>query len=123
MADLRRQNGRDEPWQLHYFGVGNESWGCGGNMRPEYYADLYRRYQTFVRNFGDNRLYKIACGPNVDDYHWTEVLMREAGALDGRPEPALLHLPGTWQQKGSATEFDEDEWFDDPQEGRCAWTN
>ncbi len=53
MADLRRQNGREEPWRLKFFGVGNENWGCGGNMRPEYYADLYRRYQTYVRNFGE----------------------------------------------------------------------
>ena len=112
MADLRRQNGRDKPWRLPYFGVGNESWGCGGNMRPEYYADLYRRYQTYVRNYGDNRIYKIACGANGDDYRWTEVLMREAGAVDGRPQPALLHGAGRrGSKKGSATDFDEDEWF------------
>jgi len=111
MADLRRQNGREEPWRLPFFGIGNENWGCGGNMRPEYYADLYRRYQTYVRHFGKNRIYKIACGPNGDDYRWTEVLMREAGAyMDG----LSLHyytVPGTWAKKGSATEFDEDEWF------------
>ncbi|WP_434655463.1 hypothetical protein [Thermoanaerobacterium thermosaccharolyticum] len=51
MANLRASNGRKEPWKLKYFGVGNESWGCGGNMRPEYYADVYRRYSTYVRNF------------------------------------------------------------------------
>ena len=77
MADLRRQNGREQPWKLKYFGVGNENWGCGGNMRPEYYADQYRRYQTYVRNFSGNRIFKIACGPNGDDYEWTEVLMRD----------------------------------------------
>ncbi|HKC72762.1 MAG TPA: alpha-N-arabinofuranosidase [Chloroflexota bacterium] len=112
MADLRRQNGRDEPWELPYFGVGNENWGCGGNMRPDYYADLYRRYQTYVRNLGGNRVSRIACGPNRDDYHWTEVLMREAGRyMDG----LSLHyytVPGPSRQaRGSATDFGEEEWF------------
>ena len=45
LANERRANGRDKPWKLKYFGVGNESWGCGGNMTPEYYADEFRRYQ------------------------------------------------------------------------------
>lgn len=111
MADWRRQNGRDKPWRLPFFGVGNESWGCGGHMRPEYYADLYRRYQTYVRNFSGNRIYKIACGPNTNDYRWTHVLMREAGRfMDG----LSLHyytVPRDWHKKGSATEFDEDEWY------------
>ena len=83
MADLRRKNGRDEPWALTYWGVGNENWGCGGSMRPEYYADEYRRYQTYVRNFGERQLYKIACGPRNDDYHWTEVLMQNSRSMRG----------------------------------------
>jgi alpha-N-arabinofuranosidase len=112
MANLRAANGRKEPWKLKYFGVGNENWGCGGNMRPEYYADLYRRYGSYVRNFGGNKVFKIAGGPNVDDYKWTEVLMREAGRfMDG----ISLHyytIPGDfWLGKGSATNFEEDEWF------------
>lgn len=112
MADWRRQNGRAEPWKLTYFGVGNENWGCGGNMRPEYYADLYRHYQTYVRNYGGNKIYRIACGANSGDYRWTEVLMREAARfMDG----LSLHyytVPGpTWQEKGSATEFTEQDWF------------
>ena len=60
MANLRKENGQDKPWDLQYFGVGNENWGCGGNMRPEYYADLYRHYSTYVRNYGENKVYKIA---------------------------------------------------------------
>jgi alpha-N-arabinofuranosidase len=112
MAEWRRANGRDKPWKLKYFGIGNENWGCGGNMRPEYYADLYRQYQTYVRNLGGNRIYKIACGPNVDDYRWMETLMREAGRfMDG----ISLHyytIPGDfWTGKGSATRFDEREWY------------
>jgi alpha-N-arabinofuranosidase len=111
MANLRRQNGREEPWRLPYFGVGNESWGCGGNMRPEYYADEYRRYQTYVRKFGEHRTYKIACGANDFNYEWTEVLMRNAG---GHMNGLSLHyytVPHTWNKKGSATNFDQSEWF------------
>ncbi|WP_434640642.1 alpha-N-arabinofuranosidase [Thermoanaerobacterium thermosaccharolyticum] len=111
MANLRASNGRKEPWKLKYFGVGNESWGCGGNMRPEYYADVYRRYSTYVRNFGSNKIFKIACGPNTDDYNWTEVLMREAGKFVDGLSLHYYTVPGTWERKGSATDFDEEEWF------------
>ena len=111
MVNWRQENGRQEPWKVKYFGVGNENWGCGGNMRPEYYADLYRRYQTYVRNYGDNKLYKIAGGANVDDYNWTEVLMREAGHLMDGLSIHYYTIPGDfWTGKGSATDFTEDEW-------------
>lgn len=113
MANLRKLNGREQPWKVKYFGVGNESWGCGGNMRPEYYADEFRRYGTYVRNYGDNKVYKIACGANSEDYNWTEVLMRQAG---GHMHGLSLHyytLPtGNWQDKGSATDFDSTAWFE-----------
>ena len=49
MADLRKENGHEAPWKVDYFGVGNENWGCGGNMTPEYYANEYRRYQTYAQ--------------------------------------------------------------------------
>lgn len=111
MANLRRQNGRNEPWRLPYFGVGNESWGCGGNMRPEYYADEYRRYNTFVKNYGLSRIERIACGANSEDYNWTEILMERVG---GRMNGLSLHyytLPrNDWQKKGGATGFAEAEW-------------
>jgi alpha-N-arabinofuranosidase len=111
MANWRTENGQEEPWKLKYFGVGNENWGCGGNMTPEHYADLYRRYQTYVRNYGDNKLYKIAGGANVDDYNWTEVLMREAGHLMDGLSIHYYTIPGDfWTGKGSATDFTEDEW-------------
>jgi alpha-L-arabinofuranosidase len=111
MADLRRAGGRADPWAVRFWGVGNESWGCGGNMRAEFYADQFRRYATFCRNFGENKLYKIACGATDVDYHWTEVLMRESGKyLDGLSFHNYI-LPGTWEAKGSATEFDEGAWF------------
>ena len=112
MAELRKQNGREKPWKLKYFGVGNENWGCGGNMRAEYYADLYRRYSTYVRNYGGNRIFKIACGSGNFDTHWTEVLMREAGRFMDGLSMHWYSLPtGNWKDKGSATEFGEDQWF------------
>jgi alpha-N-arabinofuranosidase len=111
MADLRRANGRPASWPVRFWGVGNENWGCGGEMRPEFYADNYRRYATYCRNFGNNRLYKIACGANTDDYHWTEVLMREAGRHMHGLSLHYYTVPGTWEAKGSATQFGEADWF------------
>ncbi|MFW5686183.1 MAG: alpha-N-arabinofuranosidase, partial [Spirochaetota bacterium] len=115
MADWRRENGQDAPFGLKYFGVGNENWGCGGNMRPEYYADLYKRYNTFARTYGDAKLYRVACGPRGADYTWTDVLMREAGNfMDGL---ALHYYSRSFPTgsnrdfpRGSATQFDEDMW-------------
>ena len=84
LAEARKKNGREQPWKLPFFGVGNENWGCGGNMTPEYYADQFKRYATYVHSFGDNKVFKIACGPNGADTKWTEVLMREVGKrMDG----------------------------------------
>jgi alpha-N-arabinofuranosidase len=112
MADLRRKNGKAEPWKLRFFGIGNENWGCGGSMRPEFYADLYRRYQTYVRNFSGNRVYKIACGSYSDNYHWTDVLMREAGRMMNGLSFHYYTVPGGWGNKNSATKFGEPEWFE-----------
>ena len=106
VAQERWANGRKEPFGVKYIGVGNENWGCGGNMRPEFYADLYRRYQTFCRNYGSHRLYRIACGPNGDDTNWTEVLMRQAGYAMDALTMHYYTVPGSWESKGSATQFD-----------------
>lgn len=111
VVQKRWANGHKEPFNLKYLGVGNESWGCGGNMRPEFYADEYRRYQTYCRNYGQNRLYRIACGPNVDDWNWTEQVMRVAAPF---MDAITLHYythPHGWEKKGSATEFDADEYY------------
>ena len=102
----RWENGRKDPWGVRYWGVGNENWGCGGNMRPEYYADEFRRYQTYCRNYGKNRLFRIACGANADDYRWTEVLMERAGRYMDALTLHYYTVCNVWQKKGSATEFD-----------------
>jgi alpha-N-arabinofuranosidase len=110
LANERRKNGQDAPWTITYWGVGNENWGCGGNMRAEFYADEYRRYATYCRHFSDGKLYRIAGGPHDDDYRWTAVLMREVAA---RMEGLSLHYYSfiRWQDKKPATQFDESEWF------------
>jgi alpha-L-arabinofuranosidase len=112
LADLRRQNGRDQPWNVSFWGVGNESWGCGGQMTPEFYSDQYKRYSEFCKNYPGAPLKLIASGPNGDDYRWTEVLM------DKLPLSQLwgvsMHyytVAGEWRHKGSATEFGEDTYF------------
>lgn len=77
MADLRRKNGREKAWKVDYFGVGNENWGCGGNMTPSYYGNLYRRYQTYVRNYDQKHpIFKVCCGPNAGDTYWTENVLK-----------------------------------------------
>ena len=110
MAKLRKQNGREKPWKVHFFGVGNESWGCGGSMRPEYYADLYRRYSTYCRNYNGNELFKIASGASDYDYNWTEVLMKNVGT---RMNGLSLHYYTVmdWNKKGSATQFNDDDYY------------
>ena len=111
LTEQRKKNGRAEPWKLEYLGVGNENWGCGGNMRPEYYADVYKRYQTFCRNYSGNRLYRIACGPSSADYNWTEAMMKN---LDSNNVDAIdLHyytMP-VWPEMESATDFDDELYY------------
>ncbi|MHC4624725.1 MAG: alpha-N-arabinofuranosidase [Planctomycetota bacterium] len=109
MSNLRRQNGRDKPWKVKYWGIGNENWGCGGRMRPEYYADLYRRFSTYVRGYGDNQVYRIGCGAGGRNLQWTEVVMREAGR--GMQALAFHYYCGSGRGKKLAAEFDEGDWF------------
>lgn len=113
MADLRAKNGHAEPWKVKYFGVGNENWGCGGNMRPSYYADLYRRFQTYVRDYGDNHVFRIACGPGIaDDYNWTEEVMRIAGNYMNGLSLHYYTVPGTFEKKTAATGFDTNTYYE-----------
>lgn len=104
----RWANGSKEPFNVRFWGIGNENWGGGGNMRPEYYSDVYRQFQTYCRTYGDNVPYKIACGTSGEDLEWTEVMMKTASRfMDG----LSLHyytFPKTWEDKGSATDFDDE---------------
>ncbi|MBP3273535.1 MAG: alpha-N-arabinofuranosidase [Butyrivibrio sp.] len=120
MSNLRKENGSEKAWTVDYFGVGNENWGCGGNMTPEYYGNEYRRYQTYVRQYDDKKpIKKICCGANVDDYHWTEQVLKTCfdhapEHLHGFMDLLSLHyydMPFGWEPKVSATEFDEDVYY------------
>jgi alpha-N-arabinofuranosidase len=111
LANLRRRNGRAKAWKIPYFAVGNETWGCGGNMRPEYYADIYRQYATFIKDHSGNRIQKLASGGYDENYKWTEVLMSQAAKqMDGLSLHYYTLPTGKWDKKGSATQFDEKEW-------------
>ena len=112
MSALRRSNGQQDPWNVKFWGVGNESWGCGGNMRPEFYADQVRRYGSFLPGYGKVRAFKIVTGPSDADYNWMEVMMRDAGRYFDGIDFHHYMLPGTWAKKGSSTEFTEAEWSD-----------
>jgi alpha-N-arabinofuranosidase len=112
MAELRKKNGRADPWKVRFWGIGNENWGCGGNMSAEFYADNYRRYATYVRGYGGVQPYKIACGPNSDNYHWTRVLMEKAARYMNGLALHYYTVPGGERtHRGSAIEFTEADWF------------
>jgi alpha-N-arabinofuranosidase len=113
VAQMRGQNGHPDPYKVTFWGIGNESWGCGGNMTPEFYSDQFKRYASFAKDYPGAKLKKIASGPNADDYNWTEVCMKN---IPSRMMWGLsLHyytIPtGNWGHKGSATSFSEQEYF------------
>lgn len=111
LTELRKKNGREKPWKIKYIGIGNESWGCGGQMTPDYYSDLYRRYAEFARNYSGNKLYKVASGASDYDYQWTETLMQKVGH---RMNALSLHYytVRTWDgDKGSATQFSDKDYY------------
>ncbi|MGC4102434.1 alpha-N-arabinofuranosidase [Ferruginibacter sp.] len=112
MTDFRMANGRTTPWKVGFWGLGNEAWGCGGNMKVEHYVDVYRQYATFMTDWNNSdKLYRIASGASDNDYHWTEVLMKE---LPANMFDALgLHHYSVidWNKKGPSTNFSEKEYF------------
>jgi alpha-N-arabinofuranosidase len=112
LAELRRTNGHAQPFQVRFWGVGNESWGCGGNMTPELYAGKYSQYAEFCKDYPGSRLFRIASGANGDDYRWTETLMKniQPGAMQGLSLHYYTLVDG-WDKRGSATDFSEDQYF------------
>ncbi|KQP74194.1 alpha-N-arabinofuranosidase [Microbacterium sp. Leaf288] len=120
MASLRRENGRDEPWKVPFWGIGNEAWGCGGNFTAPQFASEARRYATFCRDHGDNKLYRIAAGASDDDVTWTTALMEALNCLGCQRDPKNIFqaisfhyytLAGTWEHKGSATSFSTEDYY------------
>ncbi len=112
MSDLRKKNGRAEPWKVKLWGIGNEAWGCGGNMKPEYYADEYRKYATFIADWENTGgLMRIASGASDADYNWTETLMKNI-PLNMLGGVAMHHYSVLdWNKKGPAIEFSEEQYF------------
>ncbi len=112
MAILREQNGKKQPWDVKIWGVGNEAWGCGGNMKPEHYADIYKQYATFMTDWtNSDKLFRVASGANGADYNWTEVMMRDI-PKDMIEGVALHHYSSVqWSNKGDATDFSEEQYF------------
>ena len=114
MSALRRKNGREQPWKLKYFGIGNETWGGGGNMTPEFYAGVYKQFRTFCRDYSGNVLFPIACGANSSDYHWTEVMMQNLKNAFWQAKGLALHFYSIpdWNNKGGATTFTDDHYYE-----------
>jgi len=120
MVRLRKENGREQPWRVPFWGIGNEAWGCGGNMTAQAYTDLARRYSTYCRDHGDNRLYRIAAGARDDDYSWTKTLMEAMNCLGCQHKPSSFFqavsfhyytVPGPWEDKGDALTFTDDDYY------------
>jgi len=112
LTAMRKLNGHPEPFNVSFWGVGNESWGCGGNMTPEYYANEFKRYATFAKDYKNAKLKKIATGPSDGDYNWTEVMMKNVGTRMWGMSLHCYTLPtGNWNDKGSATKFTEAQYF------------
>lgn len=110
MTNLRRQNGREKPWKIRYWGVGNENWGCGGNMSAAGYAENYRRYATYCRNYSGNTLEKVACGPSGEDYEWMETLFKNVPLNQLQSVSLHNYTVSDWNNKGSATKFNENDY-------------
>ncbi len=113
VVQLRAKNGHPEPYKVRFWGIGNESWGCGGNMTPEFYCDEFKRYASFAKDYPGVPLKKIASGPNAGDYNWTEVVMKKIPAymMWGISLHYYTIPTGDWGHKGSATAFSEEEYF------------
>jgi alpha-N-arabinofuranosidase len=109
MANLRRLNGRSEPWKVKFWGIGNETWGCGGNMTAEYYSNLYKQFSTFCP--GE---YKILSGGISNDLDWTETIMKATKKNRELIQGYSFHyytICHDWTKKGAAINFNENEWF------------
>ncbi|MBN1116142.1 MAG: alpha-N-arabinofuranosidase [Bacteroidales bacterium] len=112
LTDMREENGRSTPWNVKYWGIGNESWDCGGHMTVDYYINLYKRYATAMTSyFNTEGLFRIAVGPGFPDYNWTEKLMQEIPArrFEGI---SLHHYAVNWDHRSSSYDFNDEEYFD-----------
>jgi len=112
LAKRRAANGREKPWKVPFLGIGNENWGCGGRMTPEYYSDLYRRFSVYARGWSGNELHRIAAGPGGTRLGWLDVLAdRVRRGIEGISMHYYTTGSARWEDKLPATGFGEDQWF------------
>jgi alpha-N-arabinofuranosidase len=102
LADERAANGSPEPFNVRYWGVGNENWGCGGPMTPERYGELYQNFANYLRSFGGTRLFLVACGPSGNDMRWSRGLL--ATLAGNSPNPRLPQGWSTHYYEGGSKE-------------------
>jgi alpha-N-arabinofuranosidase len=108
----RARNGHPKPWKIAYFAVGNEAWGCGGNMTPEHYVDLFRQDANFLKAPKGERPTIVASGGNDNDTSWTTALISNSNRDMGAISFHYYTIPGDrWQSKGPTTGFGEDQWI------------
>ena len=107
MAKLREANGHKEPYNVKLWGVGNETWGGGGYMTPEYYAMEYRRYSEIMNNTSKG-LELISSGANAADYSWTRRMMNEIG----NPKMSGMSFHYYCGTAGTATEYTDAQWYE-----------
>lgn len=91
LAERRAAWGDQEPWNVRFWGVGNESWGCGGNLTPEEYSVEFRKFTAWTPNYG-TPLAMIAAGPNGADYNWTHGFFEQMA----RKSPGSLRSVWGW---------------------------
>jgi len=112
LTDMREASGRDKPWNVKYWGIGNESWDCGGNMSVEHYINLYKQFATAMTTYSNTeKLFRVAVGPGGPNYKWTEEIMR--GIPARRFEGLSIHHYSVinWGDKGSSYEFTDEQYF------------
>ena len=112
MTDIREKSGHEKPWNVKFWGIGNESWDCGGNMTVDHYIDLYKQYATAMTSYSNTeKLFRVAVGPGGPDYTWTEEIMK--GIPARRFEGVSIHHYSVidWGNKGSSSQFTDDEYF------------
>ena len=125
LADERAAAGYAQPFDVRFWGVGNEAWGCGGNFTAAEYAAEFRRYTTWVPRYGQTLSF-IGSGPNVDDWEWTrgffeEIVRKGRWQIRSVYGWALHHYAWNlsrgktqdWVQgKGDALKFEAVDWYE-----------
>ena len=110
LADERATNGDREAFGVRYWGVGNESWGCGGKFTPDDYCREYRRFTDWLPQYSVP-LYLIAAGPNGNDLDWTRRFF--AKWADGQRAPIQGWAPHYYcGTTGHALNFNRDQWYE-----------